>query len=50
MEKESVLFKGLKTGLLLVLAGKPEFSVVERDIREKLESSALFFRRGAVIA
>ena len=49
MEKESVLFKGLKTGLLLVLAGKPEFSVVEREIREKLESSALFFRRGTVI-
>ncbi len=49
MEKESVLFKGLKTGLLLVLVGKPEFSVVEREIREKLESSALFFRRGTVI-
>ena len=49
MEKESVLFKGLKTGLLLVLAGKPEFSAVEREIREKLESSALFFRRGTVI-
>ena len=49
MEKESVLFKGLKTGLLLVLVGKPEFSAVEREIREKLESSALFFRRGTVI-
>ena len=49
MEKESVLFKGLKTGLLLVLTGKPEFSAVEREIREKLESSALFFRRGTVI-
>ena len=49
MEKESVLFKGLKTGLLLVLVGKPEFSAVEREIREKLETSALFFRRGTVI-
>lgn len=49
MEKESVLFKGMKTGLLLVLVGKPEFSAVEREIREKLESSALFFRRGTVI-
>ena len=49
MEKESVLFKGLKTGPLLVLVGKPEFSAVEREIREKLETSALFFRRGTVI-
>ena len=49
MEKESVLFKGLKTGLLLVLVGKPEFSAVEREIRRKLETSALFFRRGTVI-
>ncbi len=49
MEKECVLFKGLKTGLLLVLVGKPEFAAVEREIREKLESSALFFRRGTVI-
>ena len=49
MEKESVLFKGLKTGLLLVLVGKPEFSAVEREIREKLETRALFFRRGTVI-
>ncbi len=49
MKKESVLFKGLKTGLLLVPVGNPAFSVVEREIREKLASSALFFRRGTVV-
>ena len=49
MEKEAVKFKGMKTGLLLVLDGNPKFSDVEREIRRKLESSALFFRRGTVI-
>jgi len=44
-----VKIKGTKTGLQLTFCEGAEFSEIEKDIREKLESGSGFFTRGTVI-
>ena len=49
MSEDIVKIKGSRPGLQLVWDAKADFSAVEKDVKEKLESGSNFFCRGTVI-
>lgn len=49
MSEDIVKIKGSRSGLQLVWDAKADFSAVEKDVKEKLESGSNFFCRGTVI-
>jgi len=46
---EDVMFKGSRYGLQLVLNDQADFSIIEKQLKDKLESAFNFFCQGTVI-
>jgi septum site-determining protein MinC len=46
---EDVMFKGSRYGLQLVLSDQTDFSIIEKQLKDKLESAFNFFCQGTVI-
>lgn len=46
---EDVMFKGSRYGLQLVLRDQADFSIIEKQLKDKLESAFNFFCQGTVI-
>ncbi len=49
MKREDVVFKGTKGGLVIILDGKQDFSVLTTRLKEKLSPAATFFKDASVI-
>lgn len=49
MKREAVIFKGTKSGLVVILDGEQEFNALAAKLREKLKSAAVFFKDARVI-
>jgi septum site-determining protein MinC len=49
MKRDTVIFKGTKGGLVIILDGSEEFAVLTAKLREKLKSATAFFKDARVI-